>query len=437
MNETILQFGTGNFLRAFVGDFIDRLNRLGLYDGGIVIVSPTDSKNVETINAQNGRYHLILRGISDGKTVNEMREITAVSRAVNPYRDFEAFLSLAESETLRFVISNTTEAGIAFDPDCMPTDRPCAAFPAKVAQFLLRRFRAGLPGLVFFACELIDRNADKLRKCVLDYCELWHLPAGFKAWVENENRFCNTLVDRIVTGFPEDAERINASLPEEDRLLTAAEPYHFWAVEGDYEAELPLRRAGLNVVWSDDITFYKKRKVSVLNGAHTSIVFPALLAGIETVGECLDDPQLRAFLNECLSRYILPVLGDTEENRAYADAVLERFSNPFIHHKLRSIALNSVSKYTARILPTLLGYHNAFREVPKPMILSLCSLIRYYRTNDAQDQPEHIAFIREKGLAEILKNDRMWGIDLSGFLPEAEECFAIDDIREAIRWSMS
>lgn len=435
--ETILQFGTGNFLRAFVCDFIDTLHRQGLYDGTVVIVSPTDSRRVETIRAQNGEYHLILRGISNGRQVDEMRPIRCVSRAVNPYREFDAFLSLAGSPSLRFVVSNTTEAGISFDPACRLTDAPCASFPGKVAQLLYHRYRKGLSGLVFFACELIDRNADLLKEYVLKYCRLWELPEDFAAWIETENTFRNTLVDRIVTGYPEDGDALNAAFDVPDRLLDAAEPYHFWAIEGDHENELPFRAAGLNVVWTDDISFYKKRKVSVLNGAHTSIVFPALLAGLETVGDCLADPQLNDFLRVCLNAYILPVLGEDEEDRAFADAVLERFANPFLHHQLRSIALNSVSKYAARVLPTLSGYHQRFGSVPKPMILSLCALIRFYREDEPQDSAENIEAIRNNGLEAILSNEALWGTDLSVFLPEARECFAIGDIREAIRWSIS
>ncbi len=435
MKETIMQFGTGNFLRAFAGDFIDRLHRAGLYDGGVVIVSPTDSANVARINAQSGRYHLLLRGVAEGATVNECREIGCVTRAVNPYMDFEGYLALADSPDLRFVISNTTEAGIAFDGTCRQTDRPAASFPAKLTQWLYRRWQKGLPGVAILACELIDRNADLLKEYVLRYAALWQTEPAFADWVREENRFCNTLVDRIVTGRPEDAadwERQNGP----DALLDAAEPYHFWAIEGDFESELPLRRAGLNVIWTDDISFYKKRKVRVLNGAHTSMVFPALLAGIETVGDCLKDEQLNAYLQACLFRYILPVLGETEENLAFAAAVLERFANPFIRHKLTSIALNSVSKWSVRVMPTLLEYRERFGVYPKPLALSLAALIRYYRTHEVTDAPGNAAFLREHDLPEILANAALWGSDLSDLLAPLKEAYAIEDIREAVVWSL-
>ena len=435
MKETILQFGTGNFLRAFAGDFIDRLHRVGLYDGGIVIVSPTDSANVARINAQGGRYHLLLRGVAEGATVDECRAINCVTRAVNPYADFEAYLALADNPDLRFVISNTTEAGIAFDEACRLTDRPAAAFPAKLTQWLYRRWQKGLPGVVILACELIDHNADLLRDYVLRYAALWQTEAAFADWVRGANRFCNTLVDRIVTGRPADAaewERDNGP----DALLDAAEPYHFWAIEGDFENELPLRRAGLNVIWTDDISFYKKRKVRVLNGAHTSLVFPALMAGMETVGDCLKDEQLNAFLQACLYRYILPVLGETEENLAFAAAVLERFANPFIRHQLTSIALNSVSKWAVRVMPTVLEYKERFGSYPRPMLVSLAELVRYYRTHEVTDAPGVQAFMREYRLPQILANTAFWGTDLSDMLKPLEDAYHQHTIREAIAWSL-
>ena len=276
MKETILQFGTGNFLRGFADSFIDSLQKRGLYDGKIVIVSPTDSETVERINAQNGKYHLILRGIDNGKEVCEQTEINAVSRAVNPYRDFDSFLSLAENPDLRFIISNTTEAGIFFDETCQFTDKPAASFPGKLTQFLYYRYQNGLPGFVIFACELINNNGIKLQNCVLRYAEKWGLEPDFIRWIEAKNRFCNTLVDRIVTGFPKDeSEQIFAEIGFRDALLDTAEPYHLWVIEGNFEKELPLQKGGFNVIWTDDVSPYKKMKVRILNGSHTSLVFPS------------------------------------------------------------------------------------------------------------------------------------------------------------------
>lgn len=428
MDETILQFGTGNFLRAFLGDFIDTLRRKGLYGGKIVIVTPTNSKNTDPINAAGGRYHLVKRGVLGGETVNEIKEIGCVTRAVNPYRDFGAFLALAENPALRFVVSNTTEAGVAFDPACRLTDRPAASFPGKLTQLLYARWQARLPGLVMLPCELIDDNAAKLKACVLRYAAAWALPGTFTAWLETENAFCNTLVDRIVSGYPADAD----ALAPGDRLLDVCEPYHFWAIEGNYEEELPLQAAGLNVVWTNSVAGYKKRKVRILNGAHTAMVFPALLAGLETVGDCMKDGLLRAFCESYTFGCSLPMLGDTPENRAFALAVTERFENPFLAHRLASIALNSVSKFAVRVLPTMLDHKAKTGVYPKTAAVSLAALIEYYKTHDVTDVPAHAAYIKAHTTEEILANEALWGVDLSD-LPAVD----VSDIREAIKWSLS
>lgn len=440
MKEKILQFGTGNFLRGFADYFIDTLNIKGLLDGKIVIVSPTDSKAVEKINAQKGRYNLYLRGIENGKEICERTEIDAVSRAVNPYRDFDEYLSLAQNPDLRFIISNTTEAGITFSCDDKLTDRPAISFPAKLTQLLYERFKAGLDGFVIFACELIDNNGKVLKNCVLQYAELWNLGNEFIEWVKCENIFSNTLVDRIVTGYPKDeAERLFAEIGYEDKLLDTAEPYHLWVIEGNFENELPLQKAGFNVIWTDDVSPYKKMKVRILNGSHTSLVFPSLLCGIETVKESLDDKDLNEFLNICLFDYILPTLGETEENRQFAAAVLERFANPYINHMWRSISLNSVSKFTARVLPTVSDYIEKNKSLPKLLLFSLACLIEYYKTNDIQDDKTAVDFIREHTVFEILSNESLWGKNLSDFtelVNESHSKIHSEGIREAIKWSM-
>ena len=441
MKETILQFGTGKFLRAFVDAFVDTLNRQGLYDGKIVIVSPTDSKTVDAINAQRGAYHLVLRGLKNGRAVCEPRKINSVTRAVNPYRDFDAFLALAGNADLRFVVSNTTEAGIRFDPACRFGDRPAASFPGKLTQFLFERYQKGCGGLVILACELIEDNGRALKQCVLRYAEQWDLGDGFRSWLETENHFCGTLVDRIVTGFPaEDAARFFAEFGEPDDLLDTAEPYHLWVIEGDFENELPLKRGGVNVIWTDDVAPYKKMKVRILNGAHTSLVFPSLLCGVESVGESLDDALLNDFLHTCLFSYILPTLGETEETRRFAGAVLERFRNPYIRHLWTAIALNSVSKYTARVLPTVTDYVQAHGALPKPLIFSLACLLRYYKETAPADDAAAVGFIKTHGVREILTNAELWGTDLGPAAVLVDECLKkIDEtgIREAIRWSMS
>ena len=441
MKETILQFGTGKFLRAFVDSFVDSMNKQGLYGGRVVIVSPTDSKAVETINAQKGVYHLILRGMEHGAAVSRTMEINAVSRAINPYRDFDAFLALAANPELRFIVSNTTEAGIRYDESCKPGDRPASSFPGKLTQFLFERFRRGLGGLVILACELIEDNGKVLQACVLRYADQWKLGDDFLLWLKRENRFCGTLVDRIVTGFPqEEAEDIFASLDCRDLLLDTAEPYHLWVIEGDFENEFPLRKAGCNVVWTDDAAPYKKMKVRILNGSHTSLVFPSLLCGVETVGESLGDALLNDYLHTCLFGYILPTLGETDETRAFAAAVLERFRNPYIRHLWQSISLNSVSKWTARVLPTVRDYAAAHGALPKPLVFSLACLIQYYKGNEPADDAAAVAFIKEHDVPAILANADLWGADLShmaAFVAESLQQLQQHGIREAIRWSMS
>ena len=441
MKETVLQFGTGNFLRGFADYFIDALNKQGLYDGKIVVVSPTNSKAVEKINSQNGRYNLLLRGIENGKEVSSINEIDSINRAINSYDNFDAFLSLAKNPDLRFIISNTTEAGICFDNTCKITDKPADSFPAKLTQFLYQRYKAGLNGFVIFACELIDNNGKELEKCVIKYAEKWELGKDFITWIKSENTFCNTLVDRIVTGYPKDeAELIFDGIGYRDNLLDTAEPYHLWVIEGDFEDELPLQKAGFNVIWTDNVAPYKKMKVRILNGSHTSLVFPSLLCNVETVGESLKDEQLNAFLKTCLFDYILPMLDDTDEIKSFANAVLERFSNPYIRHLWKSISLNSVSKFTARVLPTVNDYIDKKNLMPKPLVFSLACLIEYYKANEVTDSEYAVDYIKNNDIKSILSNTALWGQDLSGmqdYVNESLKRIHSDGIREAIRWSMS
>lgn len=441
MKEKIIQFGTGNFLRGFADYFVDKLNKESLFDGKVVIVSPTDSKTVDTLNAQGCKYNLYLRGIENGKEICERTEISTVSRAINPYRDFDGYLALAVNPDFRFIISNTTEAGIAFSAADKFTDRPAKSFPAKLTQLLYARFQAGLDGFVIFPCELIDNNAKGLQRFVLRYAQQWTLGEDFFHWIITENKFCNTLVDRIVTGYPEgEVDSLCGEIGYEDKLLDTAEPYHLWVIEGDFEAELPLQKAGFNVIWANDVSPYKKMKVRILNGAHTSLVFPSMLCGIETVKESIEDEDLNKFLNTCLFQYILPTLGDTEENRQFASAVLERFANPYIKHLWQSISLNSVSKFTARVLPTIMDYADKNHTLPKALVFSLACLIEYYKTNEVNDDKTAAEFIKNSSVKDILSNAKIWGSDLSIMLDLTEE--GIDKIhtvgiREAVKWAMS
>lgn len=440
MKETVIQFGTGNFLRGFADCFIDKMNRQGIYDGKIVIVSPTDSKTVDILVSQNCKYNLYLRGIENGREISERTEIDAVSRAINPYADFKGFLCLAHNPDFRFIISNTTEAGIEYVPDNKFEDRPAKAFPAKLTQLLYERFKAELNGFIILACELIDNNGKELEKCVLKYAKQWKLGEDFYKWIISENKFCNTLVDRIVTGYPKDeAESLFKEIGYTDKLLNTAEIFHLWVIEGCFEDELPLKKAGFNVIWTDDVTPYKKRKVRVLNGAHTSMVFPAMLVGIETVGECLNDELINGYLRESLFKCIIPALGENDGNTAFANAVLERFANPYIKHRLKSISLNSVSKFSVRVLPTILDYKSINGAYPKPLVFSLACLIEYYKTQTPQDNEAVIAYIKENDVISILSNAGLWGYDLSDMFDEVEESLNKIHgvgIKEAIKWAL-
>lgn len=440
MKETILQFGTGNFLRGFVSDFIQTLHEKNLYNGDVVIVQPTKGGKSKLINENGGKYNLYLRGVENGESVSVRREITCVSRCIDPYNNYEDYLSLAKNPDLRFIISNTTEAGIAFDPKCNFEDRPALSFPGKFTQFLYQRFLGHLPGFVIFPCELISDNGAELKKCVLKYASLWELGEDFSSWIEEENTFCNTLVDRIVTGFPEDAENLFEEIGREDKLLNTAEPYHLWVIEGDYEKELPFKAAGLNVIWSDSVAPYKKMKVRILNGSHTSLVFPSLICGVETVKESLDDEQLSSYLNRCLFDCILPLLEDKEEIKAFASAVLERFANPYIKHRWQAISLNSVSKFKERVLPSIEDYILKNDALPKPLVFALSCLIYYYKNNVVQDNPDAVMCMMTGTLEEILSNTSLWGIDLSAMKNLVEKGMYMvenEGIRKAIDWAMA
>ncbi len=440
MKETIIQFGTGNFLRGFFCDFINTMNENGLYDGKIVIVQPTKGGKTEIINSQNGEYNLYLRGIQNGEEICEHKVIKSVSRGVDPYTDYYKYLKLAENPDIRFIVSNTTESGIEFNENCGFYDRPALSFPGKLTQLLYHRYVNNLAGFVILPCELIDNNGDMLKECVLKYAEFWNLGDGFANWINNENSFCNTLVDRIVTGYPKDeAEKLTAEIGCEDKLLNTAELFHLWVIEGDFEDELPLKKSGFNVVWTDNVKPYKKMKVRILNGAHTSLVFPSLLCGVETVGESINDNQLKKYLDICLSKYILPVLGDNEENRNFANAVLERFANPYIKHSWKAISLNSVSKYSVRVLPTLSDFIEKEKSIPKPLAFSLACLIEYYKTQTPQDNENTVEFIKTNDIKSILSNVQIWGQDLSGLYDVVSEGLKIIHnvgIREAIAWAI-
>jgi len=385
--ERIAQFGEGNFLRAFVDWMVHQANEAGVYDGSVVLIQPIARGLADLINQNKGLYTVILRGVENGKVVEDATVVESVSRCVDPYRDFKDFLSLAENPDLRFVVSNTTEAGIAYSAGDKADDAPPASYPAKLAVFLHHRWKtfkgAGDKGLAMIPCELIDRNGDKLKETVFRWASEWGYEAAFVDWLKKSCAFLNSLVDRIVTGYPkEEAESIWEKLGYRDDLLDTAEPFQLWVVEGDkkFAEELPLEKAGCKVIWTDDMTPYRTRKVRILNGAHTSSALGSYLGGVDYVREMVEDPVFGTFMKKILSDEIMPILTlPPEEVRQFAAAVSERFANPFIKHRLLDISLNSVSKFKARVLPSLQEAAAAAGKATPLLSFSLAALVAFYR----------------------------------------------------------
>jgi tagaturonate reductase len=426
MKETVLQFGEGGFLRGFVDYFFQKLNDKKLYDGKIVVVQPIEQGLVSVLNEQKGEYNLYLRGIDEGNIVNERTHMNVISRGINPYEEYDEFLKLAHNPDLRVIVSNTTEAGIEYLGTESIDDAPPKSYPAKLTRFLWERYQAGLKGFILLPCELIDHNADYLKEYVIKYALLWNLPDQFLQWIEKENDFCNTLVDRIVTGYPrEEAEKMNKELGYEDKLLDTAEPFHLWVIQGNHEDELPFQKAGYHIVWTDDVTPYKKRKVRILNGAHTSMVLAAHLYGLETVGECMKDQLVLSVLKQAVFEEIIPTLGNTQTDIDFGNAVMDRFSNPFIRHQLLSIALNSVSKFKVRVLPTILEYKEQNGIYPKTLTFSLAALIAFYKTDAANDDGEIVEFMKTQSVDAILSRIEFWDTDLSDMFADVMNWYQI------------
>ena len=385
--ERVLQFGEGNFLRAFLDWMIDRLNGAGLFKGRVLVVQPIEQGLVDALNEQEGLYTLILRGLERLRPVEVRRVITCVSRGLNPYTQWRQLLESAGNPSLRVVASNTTEIGIAYEPEERPAGVCPRSFPAKVAAWLFERFShfGGAPnkGIIFLPCELIDQNGDALQRAILRHADRWGLGAEFVRWVESANIFLNTLVDRIVSGYPrQEGDAILGELGYEDRLLDAGEIYHLLVIEGPESAReiLPFHEAGMNVVWTRDIEPYRTRKVAILNGAHTASVLAAYLAGIEIVRDMMEDGVFGPYVRALVFDEILPTIEmEIGEKRSFAEAVLERFRNPFMRHELLSISLNSVGKWRERVLPTLKKSLRKTGRPPRLLSFSLAALIAFYR----------------------------------------------------------
>lgn len=417
--ERVIQFGEGGFLRGFVDWMLQKVNESSEFNGSVVVVQPIEQGMCDLLSAQNCVYTHVIRGVEGVDTT----VVDVISRCVKPYEDFNSYLALAENPDFRFVVSNTTESGIVFSAEDKITDAPPKTFPAKVTLLLKRRFELGLGGFIFLPCELIDRNGDNLKKCILKYADLWELGDDFKNWIERENVFTNTLVDRINTGYPRGED---LGLGYEDNMLNTSEFFHLWVIETDYdlESEIPFASAGLNViVTKDKLEMYRTRKVRILNGAHTSLVPYAMLEGFDTVKSCIDDERMCAHLRKCVFDEIIPTLDlPRDELLAYANSVVERFGNPYIKHYLSAISLNSVSKFKVRVLPSILEYIKRYDKMPETLIFAFAKLIEFYKTDMPQDAPEVIAFMRDHSAREILANTELWGQDLSFLAEEIEKC---------------
>jgi len=383
----VLQFGEGNFLRAFADYIIDCSNEAGVLDSNVVIVKPIDYGTLDKFDQQDNFYTVILRGIKNGQSSVETRVVSCIQKTIDPYIQINDYNLLMRNEDLRFIISNTTEAGIVYSGKDKLEDALPETFPAKVTKLLLQRYEifdgAMDKGFIFLPVELIEKNGDNLKKCILSYCSLWGLSDGFIHWVNSANIFCNTLVDRIVSGYPKaEEEKLWQEMGYKDELIATGEPFGFWAIGSDridaVKKEFTVQ-SGVEVVFAEDIEPYKQRKVRILNGAHTAMVMGGYLAGKNIVAECMDDADIRNYMLSCIYDEIIPNIPlDKEKLKDYANSVVERFRNSFLNHKLLDICLNSTSKWRARVLPSFIDYYESMGKIPKLLTLSFAMYLSFY-----------------------------------------------------------
>lgn len=391
--ERIIQFGEGNFLRAFVDWIIWNMNEKTDFNSSVVVVQPIDKGMIDLLNKQDNLYHVNLQGLDKGTAVNSLDMIDVISRSMNPYSQFDEFMKLAEQPEMRFVISNTTEAGIAFDPACRLEDAPASSYPGKLTQLLYHRFRTfngdKTKGLVIFPCELIFLNGHKLKETIYQYIDLWNLGEDFKLWFEEACGVYATLVDRIVPGFPrKEIEAIKEKLQYNDNLVVQAEIFHLWVIEAPQEIakEFPADKAGLNVLFVPSEAPYHERKVTLLNGPHTVLSPVAYLAGINIVRDACQHPVVGKYIRKVMFEELMETLNlPKPELEKFADDVLERFNNPFVDHQVTSIMLNSFPKYETRDLPGLKEYLKRKGSLPEGLVLGLAAIITYYKGGKRAD----------------------------------------------------
>jgi len=437
MPEKVIQFGEGNFLRAFIDWIIWNMNQKTDFNGSVVVVQPIEKGMVDWLNGQDCLYHVNLQGLEEGKPVNSLTRIDVISRALNPYSQNAAFMALADQPEIRFVISNTTEAGIAFDPACKLEDAPASSYPGKLTQLLYRRFQTfnGDPtkGLIIFPCELIFLNGHHLKDCIEKYIELWKLPADFKKWFEDCCGVYATLVDRIVPGFPrKEIKDIQQKISYADNLVVQAEIFHLWVIEAPKEIakEFHADKAGLHVLFVPSEAPYHERKVTLLNGPHTVLSPVAFLSGINIVRDACKDPVVGKYIHKVQFEELMETLNlPKDELNKFAGDVLERFMNPFVDHQVTSIMLNSFPKYQTRDLPGVKTYLERKGELPQGLVFGLAAIITYYKggkradgteivPNDAQDIMDLLKNLWATGDTQkitdgVLGATSIWGEDLN------------------------
>lgn len=431
----IVQFGTGNFLRAFADYAFYILNKTCHTELGVVALQSTESGQANLISEQEGLFTLLTQGMVGGALVKSTDLIDVLVHAQVIREDYTAFLALAREPDLKFVVSNTTEAGISFKASDSPELTPPESYPAKLTLFLYERFKhfkgSLESGLIVLPCELITQNADNLKALILRYIEDWKLEADFKAWVLHANAFYNTLVDRIVSGYPDtNTVKIKQNLGYEDALMVTSEPFFLWAIEANETLKelLPFHLTPLNVKIVPDLQPYHTRKIRILNGAHTAMVPLGLMQGIQTVGACMEDTFTANFIQDLLLKEVIPTLNqDTEDLESYAFQVLDRFKNPFISHNLASIALNSIAKFKVRLLPTLLTYYQTLQQYPPRITFAFAALLLFTKgdwegnrlpVNEDTEVKDRIRDIWQKypsqaAITELLATTEYWGKDLS------------------------
>ena len=440
----VLQYGEGNFLRTFVDVYFDTLNKNGQGRYAVNIVKPITFGSLERFEKQGNKYHIILRGMAGGKSVEDVYKVDCLENVIDPFVDYQSYIALAKAPELKIIVSNTTEAGICYNENDKIDAFDGITYPAKLTKFLYERFNAGLDGVYLLPVELIDNNADELKKCVDKYIELWNLPVAFKKWNDEQNFYCNTLVDRIVSGHPRDEEtkaHLTELIGEQDELMSIGEPFGLWAVEkkGDIAKYIKEGVHNIEVVLTNDIGYYKKRKVRVLNGSHTNLVPTALMLGAVTVYDCMVDEKLSAFVESTLKEEIIPyVSSDIAATTVFAGSVKDRFMNPFLNHQLVSISLNSISKWRARVLPSFKDYYAQHGKIAPNLTVGFSYLMALYSSIQKQgdkyivqvpnreielkdDLPYLEYFANGNGIKAFMANESVWGEDLTAYENFAEE----------------